>query len=97
MYREALVYLAEGADQLSALTQLGVGGIIAALALIAVRVLFAREAKTLDLERARADRLEQELRRLNESIHDRYVPTLTQATAAIAEALSYAAKQRDRQ
>jgi len=61
--------------------------VIALLALGAVRVLFQRETKSLDLERQRADRLEEELRRLNASIHDKYVPALERATTAIAQAL----------
>lgn len=62
-------------------------GVIALLALGAVKVLFQRETKSLDLERQRADRLEEELRRLNESIHEKYVPTLERATTAIVTAL----------
>lgn len=62
-------------------------GVIALLALGAVRVLFQREVRALDLERQRADRLEQELRTLNATIQDKYVATLAEATHAISEAL----------
>lgn len=78
------------------LIQYGALGVLALLALTAVRVLFQREAKSLDLERARADRLEAELRQLNASVHERYIPTLTQALDAIAHA-SQAASRRDGQ
>lgn len=52
-----------------------------------MRVLFARETKSLDLERQRADRLEEELRKLNSTIQGQYIETLTAATHAISEAL----------
>ena len=72
--------------------QYGALGIIASLALLAVRVLFARVTATADLERARADRLEEELRTLNATIQERYVTTLSEATRAISAAL---AQQKD--
>lgn len=73
--------------------QYGALGVIALLALLAVKVLFARVTATADLERARADRLEEELRKLNATIQERYVTTLTEATRAISAAL--AAQQKD--
>lgn len=73
--------------------QYGALGVIALLALVAVRVLFARVTATADLERARADRLEEELRKLNAAVQERYVATLSEATRAIAVAL--AAQQKD--
>ncbi len=73
--------------------QYGALGVIAGLALIAVRVLFARVTATADLERARADRLEEELRKLNAAIQELYVTTLSEATRAISAAL--AAQQKD--
>jgi hypothetical protein len=76
-----------------AFLQYGAVGAVALLALLAVRVLFARVTATADLERARADRLEEELRRLNATIQERYVTTLSEATRAISEAL--AAQQKD--
>jgi hypothetical protein len=89
-----LTILAQAADQTSVFIQYGAVGAIALLALGAVRVLFQRETKSLDLERERADRLEEELRRLNESIHDKYVPALERATAAIAQALETIRKEQ---
>lgn len=73
--------------------QTGSIGAIALVLLGVVRVLFARETKTLDRERERGDRLEAELRALNTSIHERYVPILTQATGAIAAALKQVARR----
>jgi hypothetical protein len=73
----------------SALIQYGALGIIAALALAAVRVLFQREVNAHDLERQRADRLEEELRRLNTTVQDRYVTTLGDATKVMSEVLDY--------
>lgn len=75
--------------------QYGALGVIALLALVAVRVLFARVTATADLERARADRLEEELRKLNLAVQERYVTTLSDATRAISAAL--AAQQKDDQ
>ena len=72
--------------------QYGALGVIALLALLAVRVLFARVAATTDLERARADRLEEELRKLNATIQERYITTLAEANRAIAAALALTKK-----
>lgn len=83
----ALWYAQTTGDTSSVFIQYGALGVIALLALGAVRVLFAREVKALDLERQRADRLEDELRKLNVSIQERYVATLVEATKAISEAL----------
>ena len=84
-----------GAGSTDVLIQYGALGVLCLVALGAVRVLFARETKSLDLERQRADRLEEELRKLNESIHNQYVPALTQATEAIARALKANARRDD--
>lgn len=73
--------------------QYGALGVIALLALLAVRVLFARVTATADLERARADRLEEELRKLNATIQERYISTLAEANRAIAAALAMAQDQ----
>lgn len=69
--------------------QYGALGVIAMLALGAVRVLFQREVKALDLERQRADRLEEELRKLNATVQERYVSTLADATRAMSELLDH--------
>lgn len=73
----------------STLVQYGALGIIAALALAAVRVLFQREVSAHDAERKRADRLEDELRRLNGTIQDRYITTLGEASRVMVEVLDY--------
>ncbi len=85
--------LAAGAQAGSELVQYGAIGIIAFLALLAVRVLFARVTAAADLERQRADRYEEELRKLNADIQERYLTTLSEATRAISAAL--ADHQRD--
>jgi hypothetical protein len=73
------------------------GGLLflSVVALAAVRVLFNREAKALDLERERADRLEDELRKLNATIAEKMVPVLTQATATMERALKLLARRDD--
>jgi hypothetical protein len=68
------------------LAQYGAVGLIALIALVAVRVLFKREVSAHDEDRARADRLEAELRTLNQLVRDQYIGTLAQATRAISEA-----------
>ena len=82
-----LLAQAAGTDTSSVFIQYGALGVIALLALAAVRVLFQREVKALDLERQRADRLEEELRRLNQAVQERYVTTLTEATRAMSDLL----------
>lgn len=80
-------WLAQAAtgDVTGVFVQYGALGAIALLAMIAVRVLFQREVKALDLERQRADRLEEELRKLNATVQDRYMVTLTEATRVMSE------------
>lgn len=73
----------------SELIQYGALGVVAVLALAAVRVLFQREVNAHDLERKRADRLEEELRKLNSTIQDRYITTLGEASRVMVEVLDY--------
>lgn len=76
--------LAQGSTDITSVwLQYGALGAITLCALGAVRVLFQREAKSLDLERQRADRLEEELRQLNNSIHEKYVPALTRSAEVL--------------
>jgi hypothetical protein len=70
----------------SAFLQYGAIGLIAALALAAVRVLFKREIAQHEQDRQRADRLETELKLLNGTIQEKYLTVLAQATAAMSEA-----------
>lgn len=72
----------------ASLLQYGAIGVIAAIALGAVRVLFKRETAAYDREKDRADRLEAELTKLNQAIQERYLVALNDATRAVAEALS---------
>lgn len=80
---------------MSTLIQYGALGVIAALALGAVRVLFQREVSAHDAERRRADRLEDELRKLNGTVQDRYITTLSEASRIMVEVLDYI-KREDR-
>lgn len=70
------------------LVQYGAVGAVAIMALAAVRVLFNRITETAERERARADRLEDELRKLNETVRTEYLVTLAKATEAISDALT---------
>lgn len=78
----------------SVFVQYGALGCIALLALGAVRVLFQRETKAHDLERQRADRLEEEIRRLNATVQDKYLTTLAEATKTMSELLDHMRGQR---
>jgi len=71
-----------------ALIQYGAVGAIAIMALFAVRVLFNKITEALERERARADRYEDELRKLNETVRTEYLGTLAKATEAISDALT---------
>jgi hypothetical protein len=71
-----------------ALIQYGAVGAIAIMALFAVRVLFNRITEQSARDRDRADRLEAELRALNEAVRTEYLGTLAKATDAIADALA---------
>jgi len=82
-----VITAAEGADPGSnLLLQYGAVGLIAVLALAAVRVLYVRMSAAVDREIARADRLEEELRKLNETIRTEYATTLANAAHAMQEA-----------
>lgn len=86
--RAALWLLAQtGPDPVGALLQYGALGILAALSILAVRVLFAEQRKAHDREQQRADRLEQELRQLNKDVQELVMPAVTKSTEAITEAM----------
>jgi hypothetical protein len=79
------------------LVQYGAVGVLALVAALVARSLFTRMEEDHDQEiarlvadrdtvRARADRLEQELSRLNGAVQDGYVNTIVQANTAINEA-----------
>lgn len=73
-------------DVAAAFAQYGAIGLIAFLALLAVRVMFKRETAAFDAERARADRLENELRLLNQLVREQYIQTIAASSQAINEA-----------
>lgn len=68
------------------LVQYGAVGVIAILGILVSRVLFNRLNQALDRETARADRLEAELSKLNETVRTEYVTTLATAAQAIQNA-----------
>lgn len=75
-------------DPASSFLQYGALGVFAFLSAIAVGVLFKHHNETLARERARADKLSEELSELRDKIQDRYLVTLEQASSAIREALA---------
>lgn len=78
-----------------ALLQYGAIGVIAIVSMAAVRVLYAKLNGAYERERDRADRLEQELRQLNEAIRNDYVHTIGDATRAVADALAAVRRSRE--
>lgn len=68
------------------IAQYGALGIMAIAAMILVKVLFDRLSAAIERETERADRLESELRRLNETVRTEYVNTITRAAQAITDA-----------
>jgi hypothetical protein len=82
-----VTYLAQAGAATAPLLEFGVLGILSALALGAVRVLFQRETVALDLERRRVAELTAELARANSAMQQMSVTTLAEATRAISAAL----------
>jgi len=68
------------------LLQYGAIGVFSIFAAVAVRVMFKSLQAAWDREKTRADRLENELRSLNEAIRTEYIGKLTQASQAISDA-----------
>lgn len=66
--------------------QYGAIGLIAALATLAAKVMYGKLSVAYDREKERADRLEDELRRLNEMIRTDYVTTISRASQAMTDA-----------
>lgn len=75
-----------------AFAQFGVAGAVLAVACAVVKVLFAREVKAHEEETARANRLEAELLKLNETVRTQYLTTLGDATRVIGDALAVVRK-----
>jgi hypothetical protein len=68
--------------------QYGALGVLATLAIAAVKVMFGYMRDAHKRETERADRLEAELKALNELVQNRCITTLTEATKAIADAMA---------
>lgn len=68
------------------LLQYGAVGVIAILGILVSRTLFNRLQQALERETTRADRLEDELRKLNETVRTEYVTTLAAAARSIQDA-----------
>lgn len=70
------------------LVQYGALGVLVIIALAAARVLFKRQVAAADREAQRADRLEEELRKLNEVIRGELFRSIGDATKAVSDALA---------
>lgn len=68
------------------LLQYGAIGAVAVMAIAAAWVLFNRLQAGVDREAQRADRLEEELRKLNETVRSDYIGTIANAAQAISDA-----------
>jgi cell division protein FtsB len=66
--------------------QYGAIGLVAALSVWAVRIMYGKLQAAYEREKERADRLEDELRRLNDMIRTDYVSTISRASQAMSEA-----------
>jgi hypothetical protein len=75
------------------LLQYGAIGVVALLALGAVRMLFTKMVEANKRETERGDRLEKELTDLNKAVRDQYLSTIGDATKAIADALAAVRKR----
>jgi hypothetical protein len=82
-------------DATPILAQYGALGVMVIAAGLAVRVLFQRTTEAYERERERADRMEQEVQRLNAVIQEKMLPILHEATRAISDALQEQ-RRRDR-
>lgn len=82
-------------DTTPILAQYGALGVMVIAAFVAVRILFQRTTDAYNRERERADRMEQEVQRLNLVIQEKMLPILHEATRAISEALEQQ-RRRDR-
>lgn len=81
-----LFFTAQGPAGVSdVLLQYGVLGVCAIVLGVAVRVLYNRVDEDRAYHRARADRLEEELRALNVLVRGEYVATIAKATEAISD------------
>ncbi|MFD7157969.1 hypothetical protein ACXJJ3_08670 [Kribbella sp. WER1] len=83
-------------DTTPILAQYGALGVMVVFSGIIIRVLFARTTEAYERERERADRMEQEVQRLNAVIQEKALPILHEATRAISEALHEQQRRRDR-
>jgi len=74
------------ADLVSVFLQYGAIGAIALMSLFAVRALYTKQQEAYEREKIRADRLEDELRKLNEMVRTEYINTISHASQAIIDA-----------
>lgn len=78
----------------SVLLQYGAVGFVALAGIYATVTLFNRLIVALERERTRADRLEEELRTLNQTTQELMMGALRDATTAVSEALELVGDRR---
>lgn len=76
------------------LWQYGAIGVILACTIAGIRILYRRETDAHDADRARAERAEAEVARLNELVRTQYVERLEEAQKALQEAVTTMNKAR---
>jgi hypothetical protein len=90
------VWLADVTPAPDPLLQYGLLGLITAAALAGLRILYKRETDAHDADKARADRLEKEVERLNTVIQEQYVKALNDANEALKDAWTQMNRARRR-
>lgn len=75
--------------------QYGALGAMTLILLVGIRMIFLKLQEANNRERERADRLEEELRKLNETVRNEYLNTIAAASRAVSDAMS-AVQRRDR-
>ena len=84
------------APSLDPLWQYGAIGLMLGCAIVGIRILYRRETDAHDADRARAEKAEQEVTRLNELIRVQYVERLDEAQKALQEAVTALNRARRR-
>lgn len=76
-----------GLDLAHPLVQYGAVGLLAVAAMFWAWTLFRQASENMKRERERADRLEAEVKKLNDDIHEKYIPVLTRVTDVLQDFL----------
>jgi len=84
-----------GLDLTAPLVQYGAVGLLALAAMFWAWTLYKQALEGQKRERERADRLEAEVKKLNDDIHEKYIPVLTRVTDALQNFLWQGGRKGD--